>query len=264
MRHAPDGTAFELTGPSGAPAVALIHGLGMPRPTWEPFVAALSNDYRVLTYHLYGHGESGPPPETPSLTVLSEQLRGLMDHVGLPKAAIVGFSLGGMINRRLAMDHPKRVSGLAILNSPHERGDEAQAQVEQRAKDTGAGGPGATLDATIARWFTPDFIANHPDVIETVRASVLANHPEYYTQCRWVLANGVVELIRPSPPITHPTLIMTCENDSGSSPQMSHAIASEIPGARTVIVPGLQHMGLLEHPGEFIDPLQEFLSANAR
>jgi (E)-2-((N-methylformamido)methylene)succinate hydrolase len=69
----------------------------------------------------------------------------------------------------------------------------------------------------------------------------------------------VVELIRPVPPITVPTLVMTCEHDSGSTPAMSYAIASEIPGAQTVIVPGLQHLGLIERPDLFTDAILRFM-----
>ena len=141
---------------------------------------------------------------------------------------MIGFSLGGMINRRFAMDHPERLRALVILNSPHEREPEAQKLVEQRALDSAAGGPGATLDATLERWFTADFRASNPGYIATVREWVLANDPESYALCRQVLAFGVVELIRPKPPITHPTLIMTCENDSGSTPDISQSIVSGI------------------------------------
>ena len=260
MERAPDGTAWALTGREGAPVVVLIHGLGVPRPTWEPFVAALDSGYRVLTYHLYGHGESGAPPRLPSLSLFSDQLAGLMDHLGVARAALVGFSLGGMINRRFAMDHPGRVTALAILNSPHERGESAQTAVELLARDSRASGPGANLSAAIERWFTPEFISSRPDVIEAVRAAVLANDPESYADCRWVLAHGVRELIRPDPPIAHPTLVITCERDSGSTPAMSEAIAAEISGAELVILSTLRHMGLIERPDLFLTPLRPFLN----
>jgi pimeloyl-ACP methyl ester carboxylesterase len=165
-----------------------------------------------------------------------------------------------MINRRVAMDHPGRVSALAVLNSPHERSPQAQALVEARARDTGAGGPAANLDETLARWFTDAFRRDHPDAVAMVRDVVLANDPGNYAAHRQVLASGVIELIRPAPPIAHPTLVMTCENDSGSTPAMSHAIAAEIPGAETIIVPGLQHLGLIEQPRLFADPLHDFLT----
>ena len=80
-----------------------------------------------------------------------------------------------------------------------------------------------------------------------------------YTEARQVLASGVTELIRPTQPIQTPTLVMTCENDSGSSPEMTYAISREIAGSRAVVIPGLQHMGLSEQPGMFICEILDFL-----
>ena len=136
-----------------------------------------------------------------------------------------------MINRRMAMDYPDKVASLIILNSPHERGAEQQALVEQRAKDTSQGGAKATIETTLERWFTPQFRTSNPDKTNWVRKTVLANDPHNYAAHRFVLANGVVELIRPTPALAFPTLVMTCQHDSGSNVAMSEAIASEIAGA---------------------------------
>ena len=239
--------------------MVLVHGLGLTRATWAAFAPALAQNHRVLAYDLCGHGESALPADMPSLTILSRQLVNLLDELGIARATIIGFSLGGMINRRFAIDHPSRVDALVILNSPHERNPEAQRLVEQRAAQTDAGGPGATIDSTLARWFTPQFLQDAPDVVAQIRATVLANDAGNYTWHRQVLAHGVVELIRPAPPIAVPTLVMTCEHDSGSTPVMSHAIASEITGAQIVIIPGLQHLGLIERPDLFLAPIQRFL-----
>lgn len=254
-----NGTVYELSGPENAPVIALVHGLGLNRHTWSAHEPLFSASYRVLNYDLYGHGESVPPPIKPTLSLFADQLCDLLDFLCIEKCAVVGFSLGGMINRRFALDYPDQATALAILNSPHERGEEAQKLVEERAKKSAAGGPGATLDTTLKRWLTPEFLKNEPEIVEQIRQWVLANEPEVYAQCRWVLANGVIEIIRPEPPLSLPTLVMTCENDTGSTPAMSHAIASEIPNSQTIIVPKLQHLGLLERPELFTKPILEFL-----
>ena len=255
------GTVYDLTGPEGAPVVVLIHGLGLTRSaTWGEIAPVLARHYRVLAYDLLGHGETALPKGPVSLTALSEQLIALMDELGIDRAALVGFSLGGMINRRCAMDHPGRVSALAILNSPHDRGEEQQQIVEDRARATAAGGPAAGIDVTLARWFTEGFRHDHPEKVSAVRDIVLANDPANYAAHRQVLAEGVRELIAPDPPITLPMLALTCEHDSGSTPAMSHAIARESPGAETHIVPQLQHLGLIEQPAHFSQPVLEFLN----
>ena len=254
------GTAYDLTGPQGAPVVVLIHGLGLTRgSTWGAIAPVLAQEFRVLSYDLLGHGETVLPREQPSLSLLSEQLITLMDELAIGRAALIGFSLGGMINRRVAMDHPARVTGLGIFNSPHARGAKAQARVEAQARDAGAGGPGATVDAALERWLTPDFRARESGRVAQIRAVVMANEPGNYAAHRRVLAEGVVELIRPKPPIDKPALIMTGENDSGSTPAMSRAMADEMPNAQLIIVPGLRHMGMIETPEAFTRPLMEFL-----
>ncbi len=263
MNHSKAGTAYDLTGPPGAPVLVMVHGLGLTRSTWDDFLPMLAKEYRVLTYDLCGHGQSAAPLANPSLTLLSEQLVHLMDELAIPHATIIGFSLGGMINRRFALDHPSRVAALVILNSPHERSPVAQRLVEERAAQTGAGGPAANIDTTLERWFTPGFLTGSPETVARVRATVLANDPENYAGHRQVLASGVTELIRPDPPLSAPTLVMTCEHDSGSTPAMSHAIAAEIAGADCLIVPGLQHLGLIEAPDLFTAEILSFLLRSA-
>jgi pimeloyl-ACP methyl ester carboxylesterase len=260
MAMSRQGTAYDLTGPAGAPVVVLIHGLGLTRAsTWGAIAPVLAENFQVLTYDLLGHGQTVLPQGDISLSALAEQLVELLEDCGINQAAMVGFSLGGMINRRLAIDYPKLVLALVILNSPHKRTAEAQKLVEARANDTSTGGPAANLDETIARWFTEAYIRDHRSAVASVRDVILSNNPGNYAAHRRVLAKGVIELIGPNPPITQPTLVMTCENDSGSTPAMAHAIASEIVGAKTSIVPTLQHLGLIERPRLFIEPVQDFL-----
>ncbi len=255
-----NGTAYDLNGREDAPVVVLIHGLGLNRQiTWGGMLPALTKGYRVLSYDLLGHGQSAVPKGEVTLTALSDQLIGLMDHLGVDKAALVGFSLGGMINRRAALDHPGRASALAILNSPHEREAEAQAMYEKAARDSAAGGPEATVDAALKRWFTEEFQSINPVVVAQVRDIVVANDPANYAAHRYVLAAGVTELIRPDPPIDAPALVMTCEHDSGSTPAMSWAIAHEMAEAQVEIVPDLRHLGLVERPEVFARAVLGFL-----
>jgi pimeloyl-ACP methyl ester carboxylesterase len=255
------GTAYDVQGPEHAPVVALIHGLGLTRTsTWRDIAPVLARDYRVLSYDLLGHGETALPTSPVTLTALSDQLVALLNELDIGQAALVGFSLGGMINRRCAIDHPDRVSALAIINSPHDRGETQQRIVEERARNTATGGPAAGIEVTLARWFTEEFRQRCPIIVSQIRDIVLANDPENYAAHRQVLAAGVTELIAPAPPISKPALVITCEHDSGSTPAMSHAIAGETDGSETIIIPRLQHLGLIERPELFADPVLEFLN----
>ncbi|MFN4142389.1 alpha/beta fold hydrolase [Aestuariivirga sp.] len=259
----PRGTAYDVHG-GGEAAVVLVHGLGLNRRSWQWQVPALARDYRVITYDLHGHGESSPPPGAPSLTLFSEQLRELLDHLGIGKAAVLGFSLGGMIARRFAMDHPQRLWAIGILHSAHARDkaahDAIQARVVQAAKD----GPGATVEAALGRWFTDAFRRAQPGIMDEVRGWILANRREVYAPIYQVLVDGVTELVAPTPPIACPALVMTGDEDYGNSPEMSRAIAAEIPGSELVILPGLRHMALAEAPDLFTATLAGFLARARR
>lgn len=258
---APDGTAYEVTGPVDAPVVALIHGLGLCRRVWDGVLPDLAA-FRVVNYDLYGHGKSARPPlPAVSLRVFADQLAGLLAHAGVARAHVVGFSIGGMINRRFALDYPDRVASLVILNSPHDRGD-GQDAVEARAKTVREQGAMSTMDAALERWFTPAHQSGKlADQVVGWRRQV---DPDGYSGAAWVLAHGVRELISPDPPISAPTLVMTCENDSGSTPEMSEAISAEIAGARLNVIPRLKHLGLMEAPDLFARPIQDFLKAHVR
>ena len=253
-----DGTAFDISGPDGAPVMVLIHGLGLCRRLWDDHLPALASGHRVLRYDLYGHGDSAPPPAPASLTVYADQLARLYDHLDIASPVIVGFSIGGMINRRFAMDYPGRAAALIILNSPHDRGPQAQEQVEARAAAVRDEGRMATMDAALDRWFTPEFRRDMPSVMQLVRAWREIVDPESYAEAAMVLAVGVRELVRPQPPISCPTLVVTCAHDSGSTPSMSRSIGTEIDGAEVQIVERLQHLGLIEEPAAFTGPILAF------
>ena len=228
---AADGTAYALHGPESGAPVVLIHGLGLNRQCWQWTLPSLTDRYRVLTYDLYGHGDSPPPPETPSLALFSRQLQGLLDHCELARAAIVGFSLGGMIARRIAQDLPDRVSALAILHSPHRRTSEAQAAIVARVEQARTSGPASTVEAALKRWFTDAYRDANPQTMDLVRGWVTANDIAVYHRVYRVLADGVAEIVAPQPPLSCSALVMTGDEDYGNGPEMTRAIAAEIAGA---------------------------------
>ena len=253
------GTAYESFG-SGPRVIALVHGLGLNRHSWQWQVPALSGTHRVITFDLHGHGDSSVPPTTPSLTVFSDQLAELLDHLRIARASVFGFSLGGMIARRFAMEHTDRLETLGILHSAHARDKAAHDAIQARVLQAAREGPAATVEAALSRWFTDGFRLSHPAIMDEVRRWILANRKDVYAPIYQVLVDGVTELAAPQPPIAAPSLVMTGEEDYGNSPAMSRAIAAEIPGSELVILPGLRHMALAEAPELFNAKLLAFLS----
>ena len=256
---AADGTAYRLDGPEDGPPLVLIHGLGLSSSLWQAHLPALCARYRVLNYDLFGHGQSRPAERPLNLSVFADQIAGLLEETVMGPAHLVGFSIGGMINRRVAMDHPDLVRSLVILNSPHDRGAQMQREVEARARQALDQGAEATLQAALERWFTPEFLASNAQTPRQVASWRMQADRASYGQSAWVLAHGVRELIRPAPPLMHASLVMTCAEDVGSTPQMSWDIAAEIPGAECQIIPQLKHLGLLEVPEAFTLPVLDFL-----
>ena len=255
-----NGTAVERHGPADAAALFLIHGLGLNRECWQWTLPALQDaGFQVISYDLYGHGQSDAPPATPSLSLFSQQLLGLLDRLDIPRAAIIGFSLGGMIARRFAQDHPERTAALAILHSPHQRTPEAQQKILERVVQARSEGPAATVEAALERWFTASYRAANPHVMALVRNWVLANDKSIYHRIYQVLADGTDEITAPTPPISCPALVLTGDEDFGNGPYMSAAIAAEIAGARLHILKGLRHMALAEDPEAVNEPLVSFL-----
>lgn len=260
MERTPDGTAFQVFGPARAQVVVLVHGLGLSHAVWQWMVPVLSARFRVVTYDLLGHGQSAAPLGQPVLADLSRQLADLLDHLGVAKAAIVGFSLGGMVARRFAQDYPARTAALVILHSPHRRTPQAQAAIQDRVEQAKGAGPAATVEAALVRWYSDACRAARPDLMDLTRSWVMTNDPAIYPRMYRILAEGIDDIVAPVPPIACPTLVLTADEDHGNGPEMSVAIAAEIPGARLVVVKGLRHMALAEDPDAVNRPIMTFLS----
>ena len=252
---------YEISGTSG-PVVVLIHGLGVNRHMWKWQIHQFAQKYQVVTYDLFGHGDSPFPHISPSLSLYSSQLRELLDELDIRKVAVVGFSLGGMIARRFAMDFRDCLWALSIVSSPHRRTKEARAAVQTRVDQAKYSGPESTVEDALIRWFSEDFREQFPDHVDLVRQWVVANDRNIYPSLYQVLVDGVDELIAPEPKITCPTLVMTGDQDYGNPPAMSAAIAEEIPGSVVKILPGLRHMAMIEAPEHFNREVLTFLSAH--
>ena len=256
-----NGTIFSEFGDPEAPALLLIHGLGLNKNVWQWQVPELSHDHYVISYDLYGHGKSNPPPRTPSLRMFAEQAQALLDHLGLVRATVIGFSLGGMIARRMVQDQPDKVARIVVLHSPHQRSALAQEAILDRVELARSEGPAATVEAALDRWFTAPFRRQNPQMMALVRSWVLENETEVYHTIYRVLAEGIDEITTPEPAIICPVLIVTGDQDFGNGPEMSHAIGAEISGSKVQILKGLRHMALAENPRVINNIIIDFLKA---
>lgn len=104
-------------GPVTAPAIVMLHGFGASLHTWEPWAQALAGEYRVIRFDLPGSGLSPPDPTRDYTDARSLALLGaLMDRLGVPKASLVGNSIGGRLAWSFAAAHPARVDKLVLVS----------------------------------------------------------------------------------------------------------------------------------------------------
>lgn len=250
-------TAYDVHG-DGAPVI-LIHGLGLNRAMWQWQLPALSAKFQVVCYDLLGHGDSPKPAGPYTMEQMVAQLDDLMIDLDISRAALVGFSLGGLINRAFALAHPRKTTALVILNSAHARTAAQRDSIELRVRQAKDSGPAATVDAALERWFSEEFASRKPQVLEQVRRWVIANDASVYPDLYRLLAEGDKGLETEISAIDCPTLIVTGEEDHGNSPEMTRQMAALMPNARAEILPGLRHMALVEDPATINGLLVEFL-----
>jgi pimeloyl-ACP methyl ester carboxylesterase len=105
-------TYYEIHGPESARPIVFVHGAWVDRRLWRPQVEALSEDYRVITYDLRGHGRTGPAVgRNYTIELLAADLRALVGALDLDRPVVCGLSLGGMVAQLYAV----RYGGLAGL-----------------------------------------------------------------------------------------------------------------------------------------------------
>jgi pimeloyl-ACP methyl ester carboxylesterase len=219
---------------------------------------------RVIVPDMLGHGGSPLPALDASLADYARQIVALLRHLGIERADIAGFSMGAMVAQRIALDSPSSVGRLALVCAVHDRSLEAKLAVRTRALSVAVHGIGPTVPAALQRWFTPSFSARRPDVIESVRATLLRNDPVGYLRSYVLFAQADEELAREAARIPAPVLIIAAEEDVGSTPQMAAALRQVIGDAQLSIVPGVRHMLPLENPQQLADLLQAFFERGDR
>lgn len=144
---------YEIHG-EGAPLV-LLHGGVTPSEVFGAPLAEMSKHHRVIAIHMRGHGLSTDADTPWSCELMADDVAALLDHIGIGKADVMGYSLGGGVALQLTIRHPEKVARLVLVSIAfrNEGGDypevrEAFRQMPAQAEMVGgqiAGSPLATL-----------------------------------------------------------------------------------------------------------------------
>src|SRR5258708_14107710 len=144
---------------------------------------ALRGRYRVLRYDTRGHGQTGAPAAGYTLDQLAEDLKGLLDGLGIPATHFVGLSMGGMIGQVFAFKHPAMVQSLVLCDTTSRYPAAAAPVWEERIKTVGAKGMEPMVVPTLERWFTAPFRARRRDLMERVGAMIGSTPAPGYLGC---------------------------------------------------------------------------------
>lgn len=233
-----------VSGRPDGPTVVLSNSLGSTYRMWDAQLAALEDRFRVIRYNTRGHGDSPVPAGPYSIDDLADDVIALLDRYGVQRAHLVGLSLGGMTMMRVAARNPERLEKLVLLCTAAQL-PPASAWLE-RAATVRAGGSGAVADAVVQRWFTPDYLAAHPDVRAEHVAMIAGTPAEGYAGCCEAIA--ALNLRGELSAITAPALAIAGADDPATPPAMLEEIAGAIPGAELLVVPNSAHLANAEQP----------------
>lgn len=242
------------------PCVALIHGVGLDHHMWSAQAEALSDNFTVLRYDLPGHGNTPPRQGELDLDVLAAQLVSLLDEEDIQRAHVVGFSLGALIAQAFALAHSERLLRLVLISSVYDRGPAAREAVLKRLKQAERNGSGSIAQAALNRWFTDGYRNAHPQQVEKIEMRLRANTPKGFLPAYRLFARADRRLAGRLGEIKAPVLVVTGEDDSGSTPEMARCMSDAIPNAKCRIIPGVRHMLPVEAKEELNATLKAFLT----
>lgn len=246
-------TAYVVTG-SGTPLV-LIHGAEADHTMFDHFVPFMRDDFACIGYDQRDSGSTVNPSEPYTVTDMGDDAAALIRAMGHQKVCVFGTSLGSIIAQALAVRHPDLVDRLvlsAAIRIGRGIGDinpDVAHHLGELRKDPARNG------MEIARYFyTEDHLAAHPELAQ--RFSGSKRTPDQQAR-RNALIPGAPLL--PLGGITAKTLVLAHAQDKLVPPAHSLSIATEIPGAETVLLDGLGHVGTIQAPERVATAVRTFL-----
>ena len=257
-----EGLQYEAIG--DGEAVLLIHGAliadAMLPLMREP---ALAEHYRLICYHRRGYGGSDPQSGPISIEQPTQEAQALLKHLGEERAQVVGFSGGGAIAVQLAIEAPRLVHSLVLLEPAILTAERASGLLEMAAPVLEAHRSG---DGSRAADLWMDLVNCGPDW-RTEVANTLPGAPEQADRDSATtfgvelpsLEKWVIDADRASR-ISQPILYVTGGESGPLAQENKRYLQSLIPHVEEVVVPGVNHLMMIRDPKAVAAPIADFLS----
>lgn len=240
--------------PANGTSVVLLHGVGLDRTVWSAVEEQMGRR-PTLALDLPGHGAQ--PPLRSSMT-LAELADDVLERMPDEPVHLVGFSLGALIAQLIAARDPERLVTLTCVSAVCSRTQGEAAAVQNRLT-TARNDFRASMEQAVQRWFPGNTEISSLRRDRTFKV-LMANDVESYLHAYAVFAGGDRSVAPELPKITVPTLAITGELDTGSTPEMTNRLAEVVPDARRRIVAGVRHMLPAEAPEELVAELNDFIN----
>jgi 3-oxoadipate enol-lactonase len=250
-------TNYQIDG-AGPRWVTFITGIANDISLWDGQVPALARGFKVLRYDLRGHGGSESTPGDYSIDLLVEDLLSLIDERGIEKTSLVGLGLGGALAQAFAIQHPERVERLMPCCCRAQMVPEFAAMWHKLRDTVRQNGLESIVEPTVQRWFSADFKAAHPEVLDKIRKMIRGTTQQGYLGVTGAFLGLALEDRLGE--IRAPTLYVSGADDHlGGPPPLMQGLSGKVKGARHVSVPKAAHIANIQHPEGFNQVLKEFL-----
>jgi (E)-2-((N-methylformamido)methylene)succinate hydrolase len=234
----------------------------MNKSVWAPEVNLLCENFDVLVYDMWGHGESDLPNHELNLTDYTKQLADLLTELEIDSAVVAGHSMGALIALDFAINNLDTCLGVCALNAVFNRSTEQRAAVKKRAADLAAGGVSVNLDETLERWFGQPGTHGFPEAEALARELLLDVNPKGYEAAYSVFAVSDKAHLNSLPNLSVPSLFFTADGDPNSTLEMSVAMAALAPNGASKVLTGHRHMMTLTAPIEVSATLATFIESS--
>jgi pimeloyl-ACP methyl ester carboxylesterase len=250
---------------SGPPLV-LVMGYRLSSLAWPlDFIEALAKRFTVVLFDNRGTGSSEKPTFGYEISNMARDLGGLLDHLEIPCAHVLGYSMGGAIAQEFVRQFPDRVLRLVLCATMcgGPRATYAPPSVIRVMREL----DGLTPEEIARRiWrvtYSPGYLGSHRKLAEDqMRREIAAPTPLHAADLQYQ-AFAEFDCSGALPRVEALTLVLTGDLDELIPPRNSRLIAGLIPGARLIVVPGCGHRLMWEATNECAALVTEFLTASS-